>query len=114
MQELEMVTCPICGKPFPKIRRDLGYKCCVNCSTEEAVSCIVEGSLEGDGDDTVHSSVIVVSKDQARSVENSRKQYLKCLSSEGETRYPSEDDEDTPEDVGLSEGSYEEEFEEEN
>lgn len=73
MQEsLEMVICPVCKKPFPKRRRDLGYKCCVNCSTEESVSCIVEGSMEGDGDDTVHSSLVIVSKEQARAIENSR------------------------------------------
>lgn len=48
IEELEMIPCPICGKPFPKKRRDLGYNYCVNCSTEKPLVCRVEEHGEGD------------------------------------------------------------------
>lgn len=48
-ETLEMIPCPICGKPFPKFRRDvLGYNYCVNCSTEKPLVCRVEEHGEGD------------------------------------------------------------------
>lgn len=48
IEELEMIPCPICGRPFPKKRRDLGYNYCVNCSTEKPLVCRVEEHGEGD------------------------------------------------------------------
>lgn len=45
---LETVICPKCGNPYPKRRYDLGYRCCVNCSTEKALVCRVEEHGEGD------------------------------------------------------------------
>lgn len=45
---LETVICPKCGQPFPKRRYDLGYRCCVSCSTEKALVCRVEEHGEGD------------------------------------------------------------------
>lgn len=48
IEELEMIPCPICGKPFPKKRKELGYNYCVNCSTEKPLVCRVEEHGEGD------------------------------------------------------------------
>lgn len=47
-ENLEMIPCPICGRPFPKIRKDLGYNYCVDCSTEKPLVCRVEEHGEGD------------------------------------------------------------------
>lgn len=48
IENLEMIPCPICGKPFPKKRKELGYNYCVNCSTEKPLVCRVEECGEGD------------------------------------------------------------------
>lgn len=45
---LETVICPKCGNPYPRKRYDLGYRCCVSCSTEKALVCRVEEHGEGD------------------------------------------------------------------
>lgn len=63
-----MVICPICKKPFPKKRQELGYNYCVNCSTERNVVCVIEGTQEGDGDDTVHNSITIMSQRDALAV----------------------------------------------
>lgn len=48
-EELEMIPCPKCGQPFPKLRRDkYGYNYCVKCSTEKPLVCRVEEHGEGD------------------------------------------------------------------
>ena len=65
LQKLEMVTCPRCGRPFPLKRRELGYNYCINCSTEKHISYIIEGTLDGDGDDTVHDVLHIVSWEEA-------------------------------------------------
>ena len=64
--ELETVLCPRCNKPFPKKRYDLGYRCCVNCSTEKRKSYIIEGI--GEGSD-VYIQGHIVSQEQAGSFE---------------------------------------------
>lgn len=48
IEGLEMIPCPICGNPFPKKRKELGYNYCVNCSTEKPLVCRVEECGEGD------------------------------------------------------------------
>ena len=48
IEELEMIPCPICGRPFPKKRKELGYNFCINCSTEKPLVCRVEEHGEGD------------------------------------------------------------------
>lgn len=30
-----------CGQPIPEIRLELGYTCCVNCSTEKKAVCFM-------------------------------------------------------------------------
>lgn len=47
-QKIEMVTCPKCGNLMPKLRWDMGYHYCVNCSEEQGVVGIVEDVGEGD------------------------------------------------------------------
>lgn|SRR5574344_434248 len=59
----EMVPCPVCGKPMPKKRQELGYPYCVDCSTENKKVCLIEGTIEGDG---VQSDVIIVTTEQGR------------------------------------------------
>lgn len=63
--ELEMVKCPICGKPFPKKRLELGYNCCVNCSTEKPLVGL--GEDLGEGDHT-YSVLHIVKPEVARAV----------------------------------------------
>lgn len=62
---LEMIPCPICGKPMPKKRRELGYNYCIDCSTEDKKVCVVEGTIEGDG---VQSDVIILTKEQEQTI----------------------------------------------
>lgn len=62
IKNLEMITCPVCGRPFPKRRRELGYRCCVNCSTEKPLVAVIEG--QEDGED-VSTTVHLVTQKQA-------------------------------------------------
>lgn len=64
-KKLEMIPCPRCGKPFPKRRAELGYNYCIACSTEKTVTYMIEGTQDGDGDDTVHSVFHIISQDEA-------------------------------------------------
>lgn len=65
-KKLEMIPCPKCGQPFPKLRKELyGYHTCVNCSTTEAVVGIT--TLEGTGDHT-YNDLIIMSGEQARRI----------------------------------------------
>ena len=61
----EMMPCPVCGKPMPKKRLELGYNYCVNCSTEGRKVCIVEGTPEGDGN---QEEVIIMTAQEARAL----------------------------------------------
>lgn len=65
MAELEMVKCPVCGKPFPKKRVELGYNTCVNCSTVKRVVGL--GEDLGEGDHT-YSVLHIVQPEVARAV----------------------------------------------
>jgi len=61
-QNLEMVICPICGKPFPKKRKELGYNYCVECSTEKQKVCVVESYGEGDHN---YNDIVILSQEEA-------------------------------------------------
>ena len=74
MTKFEMVPCPVCGKPMPKKRLELGYKCCVSCSTEKPKVCIVEGTQEGDG---TQDGIIIMSAQEARAISSYRTGGLK-------------------------------------
>lgn len=63
--QFEMIPCPVCGKPMPKKRLELGYRYCVNCSTEKPKVCLVEGTQEGDG---VQAEVIIMTSQEARKI----------------------------------------------
>lgn len=89
VKNIEMITCPRCGKPFPKKRKDLGYNYCIDCSTEKPLACVVEGHLSGDGDDTVECTVHVVSLEEAVRIEHTR-------FSRGRTVDVNESDEEAP------------------
>lgn len=65
LNKLEMIRCPRCGQLFPKKRQELGYNYCINCSTEKRVTYIIEGTTDGDGDDTIHSAMYIISQEEA-------------------------------------------------
>lgn len=51
--EIETVICPKCKKPFPKIRQDLGYKFCINCSPQGVVHPVIESIGQGEEAETI-------------------------------------------------------------
>lgn len=61
--QIEMIPCPVCGKPMPKKRMELGYNYCVNCSTEGKKVCMVKGNQEGDGN---QEEVIIMTAQEAQ------------------------------------------------
>lgn len=64
---MEMIECSRCGKPFPKLRKDLyGYDFCVNCSTVEPKVGI--NMVYGEGDHT-WNDIVVVDKATAKKIE---------------------------------------------
>lgn len=64
-QNLEMIPCPICGKPFPKKRVELGYPYCVQCSTEKKKVGLIEGiGKEGDSNE----QMVIMNFEDARAV----------------------------------------------
>lgn len=63
--QLEMISCPKCGKDFPKKRKELGYHVCVNCSTVEPVVGIT--TVEGTGDHTFND-LIIMDQSRARAI----------------------------------------------
>ena len=83
MVELEMVPCPICGKPMPKKRMDLGYNYCINCSTESRKVCIVEGTQEGED---VQSETFIVTPQEAQLIAKTKDMGLKLERVEEETK----------------------------
>ena len=50
---VETVICPKCKKPFPKQRRDLGYKFCINCAPQGSYYPIIESIGQGEEAETV-------------------------------------------------------------
>lgn len=71
MTKFEMIPCPVCGKPMPKKRMELGYNYCVNCSTEGRKVCMIKGTQEGDGN---QEEVIIVSAQEAERLSRYRKE----------------------------------------
>lgn len=63
--QFEMIPCPVCGKPMPKKRLELGYGYCINCSTEKPKVCLVEGTQEGDG---AQAKVVIMSSQEAQKI----------------------------------------------
>jgi len=61
--QFETIPCSVCGKPMPKKRLELGYRYCVNCSTEKPKVCLIEGTQEGDG---TQSEVIIMTPQEAK------------------------------------------------
>ena len=72
--QFEMIPCPICGKPMPKKRLELGYSYCVNCSTEKPKVCLVEGTQEGD---STQDGVIIMTAQEAQAINRYRTGGLK-------------------------------------
>ena len=64
-----MIPCPVCGKPMPKRRMELGYNYCVNCSTEGKKVCLVEGKPEGDSN---QEEVVILSSQEAQAISRYR------------------------------------------
>lgn len=67
--KLEMISCPVCGKPMPKKRMELGYNYCINCSTEKPKVCLIEGTQEGED---VDSTVTIVTQQEARLINKAK------------------------------------------
>lgn len=65
MENLEMMICTRCGRPFPKRRWELGYKYCIQCSTEKPKSIIIEGTMDGEDCQT---SIHVVTQEEAKAL----------------------------------------------
>lgn len=62
-----MIECSRCGKPFPKLRKELyGYDFCVDCSTVEPKVGI--NMVYGEGDHT-WNDIVVVDKATAKKIE---------------------------------------------
>lgn len=61
MEKLIMIKCPTCKNPFPLKRRELGYKVCINCSTEKPKVAV--STLNGQGDHT-WNDVLIMDQDQ--------------------------------------------------
>lgn len=71
IEELKMIPCPKCGKPFPKRRRDLGYNYCCDCSTEKTKTCRIED--RGEGEDT-YTVLTVMTAEEALALARIEKQ----------------------------------------
>lgn len=64
MQEVEMISCRVCGKPMPKLRlTKFGYAHCVNCSTEKPKVAMT--TVNGSGDHT-WNDIVVMDQDTAK------------------------------------------------
>lgn len=63
--QLEMIPCPVCGNPFPKKRKELGFNYCVDCSTVQPYTCQVEAV--GEGED-IHLHMQIMNEREAEKV----------------------------------------------
>ena len=87
---MEMIPCPKCGKPFPKLRKEkYGYNFCVNCSTVERVVGIT--TVEGDGDHTWNDLIIMPGSKAAAIAKRAAEATGHRVSSEA---YDNQDDSD--------------------
>lgn len=78
-----MIPCPVCGRPMPKKRMELGYKYCVNCSTEGRKVCVVEGVQEGED---VQSETLIVTPHEAQMITKTKKTGTKLERLEEESK----------------------------
>lgn len=78
----EMIPCPVCGRPMPKKRMELGYNYCVDCSTEGRKVCVVEGFQEGED---IQSDTMIVTPQEARCITRTKNMGVKLEKLEGET-----------------------------
>ena len=78
-----MVSCPVCGRPMPKKRMELGYRYCVNCSTEGRKVCVVEGVQEGED---VQSETVIVTPQEAQLINKTKKTGTKLERLEEESK----------------------------
>lgn len=67
---LEMVTCPKCGKPFPKGRKLLGYPYCIDCTPQSCVRPVIED--QGEGEDT-YTVVHIVSQQEYNAIQRGKR-----------------------------------------
>lgn len=66
--EIEMIPCPICGNPFPKLRKTkFGYNFCVNCSTIGTKKCL---SVQLGDKDNTYDEIIIVEDTQYKNYTN--------------------------------------------
>ena len=68
--KLEMVTCPKCGKPFPKGRKLLGYRYCIERTPQNYVRPVIED--QGEGEDT-YTVVHIVSQQEYNAIQRGKK-----------------------------------------
>lgn len=90
---VEMIPCPKCGKPFPKVRKEkYNYNFCVDCSTVERVVGIT--TIEGNGDHTWNDLIIMPSSRAAAIARKAAEATGHRVSSES---YDNQDDSDISE-----------------
>lgn len=70
---MELVKCNKCNNDFPKKRLELGYKYCVNCSTEKPLVCVT--TVEGTGDHT-YNDIIIMDQDTAFQLASKEAEYF--------------------------------------
>lgn len=76
MKENETVICPKCKKPFPKKRLELGYRFCINCSSQGTVHPIIESIGQGEEAETV---MHIVSHQEFVSIQRGQRMLHKSL-----------------------------------
>lgn len=70
--ELEMIECPRCGQPFPKLRKEkFGYNFCIKCSEVGPKMGIV--TVNGEGDHT-WNDIVILEQEDARKFERKLKE----------------------------------------
>lgn len=73
--ELEMINCPVCGQPFPKLRKEkFGYNFCIKCSEVGPKMGIV--TVNGEGDHT-WNDIVILEQEDARKFERKLKEVSK-------------------------------------
>lgn len=77
---LEVVTCSRCGKPYPKKRKDCGYDYCVDCSAERPYSYIFESHEAGS--DSMYVETIIVTAEEADRNQNLKEIFAATLDRE--------------------------------
>lgn len=71
MYNLEMVKCPSCKQDYPLKRKELGYTCCINCSTEKPKVAI--STINGEGDHT-WNDILLMEQDTVNNITRREKE----------------------------------------